>query len=127
MRKSGQVTNLSHGDLDFGSADSICRSAHCGRCSHERRPISLGPRRRFPAIQRFKDGVLYSPAIFILVLSASGNSYLNTVSIGISTWNAEDKADPDHLISAADRALYAAKQNGRDRVELIELHSLAME
>jgi diguanylate cyclase (GGDEF)-like protein len=56
--------------------------------------------------------------------AAAGNSYLATVSIGISTWNAEEKASPDHLISAADRALYTAKQNGRDRVELIDLQSL---
>jgi diguanylate cyclase (GGDEF)-like protein len=59
--------------------------------------------------------------------AAAGNTYLTTVSIGISTWNAEDKAGPDQLIFAADRALYTAKQNGRDRVEWIDLHSPAVE
>jgi diguanylate cyclase (GGDEF)-like protein len=59
--------------------------------------------------------------------AATGASTLTTVSIGISTWNAEEKADADQLIHAADRALYVAKQNGRDRVESIDLPSLSVE
>jgi diguanylate cyclase (GGDEF)-like protein len=41
-----------------------------------------------------------------------------TASLGVSTYP-DDSTDPDHLIRTADRALYAAKQNGRDRVETV--------
>jgi diguanylate cyclase (GGDEF)-like protein len=41
-----------------------------------------------------------------------------TASFGVSTFP-DDSTDPDHLIRTADRALYAAKQNGRDRVETV--------
>jgi diguanylate cyclase (GGDEF)-like protein len=55
----------------------------------------------------------------------AGTSYATTLSIGVATWNAEEDSNPDELIDAADRALYAAKHNGRDRVELFDLHALA--
>ncbi len=57
---------------------------------------------------------------------AAQASIPTTLSIGVSTWNAQGEGDPDQLIRAADRALYAAKHNGRDRIELIDLHSIAV-
>jgi diguanylate cyclase (GGDEF)-like protein len=39
-----------------------------------------------------------------------------TVSIGVAVWPAKDVSDRASLYEAADKALYAAKQAGRDRV-----------
>ena len=41
-----------------------------------------------------------------------------TASIGVATAGPQEK--PDSIIARADRALYSAKRNGRDRVELAE-------
>lgn len=59
----------------------------------------------------------------VLAMDA-GASPAITVSIGISSWNTVEEADPDQLVRAADRALYAAKQNGRDRIEVVDLRQL---
>lgn len=59
--------------------------------------------------------------------AAMGVAHVTTLSIGVSTWKGDEEATPDQLISAADRALYTAKHSGRDRVELIDLHSLPKE
>jgi diguanylate cyclase (GGDEF)-like protein len=45
-----------------------------------------------------------------------GEGQLVTVSIGIATRHADSTADAAALISAADRALYQAKRDGRNRV-----------
>ncbi|WP_136796915.1 GGDEF domain-containing protein [Desulfosediminicola ganghwensis] len=39
-----------------------------------------------------------------------------TISAGVATWTS-DFNNQDQLIKAADKALYSAKQNGRNRVE----------
>jgi diguanylate cyclase (GGDEF)-like protein len=44
------------------------------------------------------------------------NKYL-TVSVGISTLISDSKSMPENLILEADKALYQAKQKGRNRVE----------
>ena len=54
-----------------------------------------------------------------------------TVSIGVSTWEPADAVGPQEaasigqLIHAADKALYQAKQSGRDRIESLEIQALA--
>lgn len=44
-----------------------------------------------------------------------------TVSIGVTVWKPENKATPQLLMQAADKALYRAKHRGRNRVESIAL------
>jgi diguanylate cyclase (GGDEF)-like protein len=45
----------------------------------------------------------------------SGTDIPIAVSIGVAQWTAEIGAFPDRLIAAADQALYAAKQDGKNR------------
>ena len=40
-----------------------------------------------------------------------------TISVGVSSWP-ECSDSPDSLLGLADRALYRAKEAGRDRVEI---------
>jgi diguanylate cyclase (GGDEF)-like protein len=42
-----------------------------------------------------------------------------TISIGVASWR-DDMSDPADLVQAADRALYTAKEVGKDRVVLAE-------
>jgi diguanylate cyclase (GGDEF)-like protein len=47
-----------------------------------------------------------------------------TASLGVSTYP-DDSVDPEQLMRIADRALYAAKQAGRDRVETVSGDALS--
>jgi diguanylate cyclase (GGDEF)-like protein len=44
-----------------------------------------------------------------------------TISIGGTTWTPPQRCSTDHIIETADRALYQAKQNGRDRAEYLNM------
>jgi len=46
---------------------------------------------------------------------AAGERVSVTISLGVGVWP-QDGRLPEELLAAADRALYAAKQAGRDRV-----------
>ncbi|MFT4114968.1 GGDEF domain-containing protein [Silvibacterium sp.] len=50
-----------------------------------------------------------------------GKSRCVTVSIGVATCDMPGFIRPSEMVEAADQALYLAKQNGRDRVEVAEM------
>jgi PleD family two-component response regulator len=56
--------------------------------------------------------------------AGAANPGPTTLSIGVATWDAEVDSSSDQLIRAADHALYTAKRNGRDRVELFDARAL---
>lgn len=43
-----------------------------------------------------------------------------TISMGIASYNGEPDYKPDYLISGADQALYASKENGRNQITLLD-------
>jgi diguanylate cyclase (GGDEF)-like protein len=55
--------------------------------------------------ERLRDGI---------ASAARGAGLPVTASAGVSTWSGEGPLDPDGLMAEADRALYAAKDAGRD-------------
>lgn len=61
--------------------------------------------------ERIREAVAKTPVFF------EGARITVTASFGLACWPADGK-DPEALISAADRALYAAKEGGRNRVVL---------
>ena len=46
------------------------------------------------------------------------NAHLVTVSVGVASVTPDERLAPEDMIDAADRALYQAKRQGRDRVVL---------
>ena len=51
------------------------------------------------------------------VLDCNGQALRMTVSVGVATRRADER-DPEAAVERADRALYAAKRAGRNRVEV---------
>lgn len=66
------------------------------------------------AAERWRDAIGSKP--FKL---PDGSEITVTVSVGVATYD-ESFQSPEQLISAADTALYIAKENGRNRVEVFE-------
>jgi diguanylate cyclase (GGDEF)-like protein len=60
--------------------------------------------------ERLRQAVAERPA------EIEGGSLAYTVSIGV-TWFASADSNADAILARADRALYRAKDNGRNRVE----------
>jgi diguanylate cyclase len=58
------------------------------------------------------------------MIEPKGNAFGITVSQGLASYKPGD--DSSSLISRSDEALYAAKQNGRSRVEIAELATSAI-
>ena len=81
--------------------------------SGDRRQIPRGPDRRK---QRTRGRVRKADAIRQLAQESTAAPLTVTVSIGVAT-SPREQSDPEHVLQAADKALYRAKANGRNRVE----------
>ena len=91
---------------------TIESSEFCMR-SGDRRQIPRGPDRRN---QRTRGHARKADAIRQLAQASTPPPLTVTVSIGIAT-SPKQESDPEHVLRAADKALYRAKANGRNRVE----------
>ena len=81
--------------------------------SADRRQVPRGPERR---TQRTRGRARKGDAIRHLAREKPNAPLSVTVSIGVAT-SSEDRPDADVVLQAADKALYRAKDNGRNRVE----------
>jgi GGDEF domain-containing protein len=81
--------------------------------NEDRRQTPRGPdRRNEPARSRRRKGHV----IRELVQERAPTKLSVTVSIGVAT-SRKEKSTPDLVLQAADKALYRAKANGRNRIE----------
>jgi diguanylate cyclase (GGDEF)-like protein len=81
--------------------------------SGDRRQMPRGPDRR---VQRTHGRARKADAIRRLAQESIPSPLTVTISIGVAT-SAHEESDPTHVLQAADKALYRAKANGRNRVE----------
>jgi GGDEF domain-containing protein len=79
----------------------------------DRRQAPRGPDRRN---QRPRGHARKADAIRQLAQQSVPEPLSVTISIGIAT-STKEGSDPEHVLQAADKALYRAKANGRNRVE----------
>jgi diguanylate cyclase (GGDEF)-like protein len=79
----------------------------------ERRQTARGPDRRNERSGRARKG----HTIRQLAQEKLPAPLSVTVSIGVAT-STKEETNPDHVLQAADKALYRAKANGRNRVEI---------
>ena len=84
----------------------------------DRRQLARGPDRRN---ERTRGRERKGHAIRELAKEKSPAPLSVTVSIGLATAE-EAQSDPDLVLQAADKALYRAKENGRNRVEMAASH-----
>jgi diguanylate cyclase (GGDEF)-like protein len=82
--------------------------------SGDRRQVPRGPDRRN---QRTRSRTRKGDAIRELAQEKSSAPLSVTVSMGVAS-STKEKPHADHVLQAADKALYRAKANGRNRVEM---------
>ena len=79
---------------------------------HDRRQAARGPERR----NERRKGRTRKGHLIRQLAEENTPTYLSvTVSIGVA--NSSQKSEPESILKAADKALYRAKENGRNRVE----------
>ncbi len=69
---------------------------------------------------------MVAETIRLNVLQWSGDPPITSVSIGIASLTPDSAIDWAGLVMAADRALYAAKANGRNRSVLASVPKLSL-